>query len=85
MKAAMYRALTIVAVIYGMFVLGSKAINVIFQAGSAWAGEAATATVLFVGYAGVMVYRGLNMQPDIVENSHCLPSLRAKSDAEEAA
>ena len=64
----MYRALTTVAVIYGMFILGSKAVNVIFQADSAWPGEAATATVLFVGYAGVMVYRALNMQPDVVES-----------------
>lgn len=57
MNASIYRALTMVAGTYGLFFLGSKAVNVVVRAGIAWPGCAAMATVLLVGYAGVMVYR----------------------------
>jgi hypothetical protein len=74
--AAMYRGFAILAVIYVMVMIGMQSLDVIFQAGIAWPGAAAMATVLLFGNAGVMVYRGLTMQPDLVNSSHCPPALR---------
>jgi hypothetical protein len=62
--------IAVLAAIYVCVAMGMQSLDAIFQAGIAWPGSAAMATVLLFGYAGVVAYRGLTLQPAIVSSRH---------------